>query len=202
MENPFAEKIASLNIPNYGKLSFEEQCAYHAALMLDVPVTVVMSVAGVSSATASHLAAAGQVRSGILRYPKVAAELAKLGREAFVHRYLTPIVRERLDQGLDAFNRKKRNPDLNSHGWNPRANGYCRRFDWPETSIGLHAIFTIQAVPDLEGYAWRNLKPRQDLPPIAVDQAKPQGDPERGGLGFPTSQDCFRWVKNYLDPKQ
>ena len=215
MENPFAEKLEGLDTPNHGKLSFEEQCGYYAGLMLTrarpgspdrpwtpLPCAVVAHAAGVGSATISHLLAAGHVRSGVLRYPRVAAEYAKLGHEAFVHRYLTPIIRERIDQAIDAFKRKKRNPDVNERGWNPRANGYCRRFDWPQTSIGLPAHFIIQAVPDLHGYAWRNLKPRHDLPELRIDEAPLQGDPTRNGQGYATSEDCFRWVKKYLDPKQ
>ena len=208
MENPFAKALENLDIPNYGRLSFEEQCGFHAALMLDVPPTAVATAAGVGSATISHLAAAGQVRSGQLRYPRVARELANLGREAFVHKYLTPIIRERLDQAIDAFKRKKRNPDINERGFNPRANRYCRRHDWPETTIGLPAHFVIELLHERGGYFWFNLKPQNHYPEIPLNMAKPQGNPERERdangheQGFATSEDCFRWVKNYLNPKE
>lgn len=212
MENPLADILENSNIPDYSRLSFEEQCAYYIALRpyqassggqtKRFPPAAVAAAAGVSQSTISLLGDAGKVRGGQIRYPKVAAEYAKLGHDAFVHRYLTPIIRERLAVAYDDWTRRKRNPDINSEGWNPRADRYCGRHEIPETSIGLHAIFWIQAVPDLHGYAWRNLKPRYDLPEIPVSEAPLQGDPTRGGKGYATSQDCFRAAKHRLDPKQ
>lgn len=209
MENPFAQKLADLDRPNYGKLTFEEQCGYFACLMLDVPPSAVAQVAGISQATTSLLSGAGQVRGGQLRYPKVGREYASLGREAFVHKYLTPIIRERIDQAIDAMRRRERNPDVNARGYNPRANRYAgKRYEWPQTSIDLHAVFFIDLAHDRGGYFWFDLKPRQDLPEIPLNQAVARGDPDRERdaagheQGFATSEDCFRWVKNYLDPKQ
>ena len=208
MENPFAQKLAALNRPNYGKLTFEEQCGYYACLMLDVPPAAVAVAAGISQATTSLLGGAGEVRGGQLRYPKVGRELATLGREAFVHKYLTPIIRERIDQAIDAYRRSKRNPDINERGFNPRANRYCGRHDWPKTSIGLPAHFFIDLLHERGGYFWFNLKPQNHYPEIPLNMAKPQGNPERERdangheQGFATSEDCYRWVQNYLNPKE
>lgn len=208
MENPFAKKLEALNRPNYGKLTFEEQCGYYACLMLDVPPAVVAAVAGISQATTSLLGGAGEVRGGQLRYPKVGRALADLGKDAFVHKYLTPIIRERIDQALDAYHRRARHPDVNDRGYNPRANRYCTRHEWPETSLGLPAVFVIDLAHERGGYFWFNLKPRHDLAEIPLNQAVARGDPERERdpngheQGFATSEACFRWVKNYLNPKQ
>jgi hypothetical protein len=212
MENPFAEMLKNSKIPDYGRLSFDEQCAYYVALLpykvstsneyVRFPPSVVASAAGVSQSTISLLSDAGKVRGGQLRYPKVAAEYAKLGHDAFVHKYLTPIIRERLAVALEAWKRRKRNPDLNDKGFNPRANRYVGRHDRLETSIDLPAHFYItEPIPDRGGYFWRNLKPRHDLPEIPVSQAPLEGDPARNGQGFATSQDAFRAALARLDPK-
>ena len=69
MENPFAEKLALLNRPDYGRLSFEEQCGFYAALILrldpsdatpeknrrPIPPEAVAKVAGVTRGTVSLL---------------------------------------------------------------------------------------------------------------------------------------------------
>lgn len=212
MENPLADMLEGLAIPDYGKLSFEEQCAYYIALLpykltttgetTRFPPAAVAQAAGVSQSTISLLSDAGQVRGGQLRYPRVAAEYAKLGHETFVHKYLTPIIRERLRVALDDWKRRKRNPDVNEHGYNPRANRYVGRHEWPKTSIDLQAIFYIDLAHDRGGYLWFNLKPRQDLPEIPLNQAIGQGDPACSNRGFATSEDAYRWVKAYLSPKR
>ena len=217
MENPFADILGTSTIPDYSRLSFEEQCAYYVALMpykvsstgemQRFPPAAVAAAAGVSQSTISLLGDAGQVRGGQLRYPKVAAEYAALGHEAFVHKYVTPIIRERLAVAYDAWKARKRNPDLNQRGYNPRANRYVGRHEWPKTSIGLHAIVYVDLAPERGGYFWFDLKPRQDLPEIALNQATPQGDPERERdpndheQGFATSTDAWRAARDRLDPK-
>ena len=213
MENPFAEALASLNRPDYGKLSFEEKCAYYAALMLKVPPAAVAKVAGVNQSTISLLSGAGQVRGGQLRYPKIAREYDSLGHEAFVHRYLNPLIRDRLMVAIDQIKVAERNPDVNEKGYSPRANRYLGRHDWPETSIGLHAIFRIELHPDGGGYFWRNLKPFYDQAEIEPDKVgfHPAchlwGDPSRGpehgpgAKGFATSELAYRHCKQTFDPK-
>ena len=96
-------------------------------------------------------------------------EYETLGHEAFIHRYLTPLIRDRLAVAVDEYRRRERNPDLNGKGFNPLANKYCGRHEWRETSIGMHVVFLIELIPDRSGYLWRNLKPFQGLPEIAGD---------------------------------
>jgi hypothetical protein len=201
MENPLAEMLKDLDTPNYGRLSFEEQCAYYVALMLKTPPAAVAAAAGVSQSTVSLLADAGLVRGGQVRYPRVANEYSKLGHDAFALKYLTAPIRDRLQVAYAAWKERKRNPDLNPQGFNPRADRYCRRYDWPETSIGLPAHFVIHLAPDHGGYVWRNLKPRHDLAEISLNEARVEGDPARSNRGFATSEDCFRFVRNRLNPK-
>ncbi len=204
MENPFADMLVGSKIPDYSRLSFEEQCAFYVALLpykvstsneyQRFPPAAVAAAAGVSQSTISLLSDAGKLRGGQVRYPKVAREYQTLGHEAFVHKYLTPIIRERLAAALEDWKARKRNPDINAKGYNPRADSACGRHDRPETSIDLPAVFYIQLMPDRGGYFWRNLKPRHDLPEVPVSQADCNGP-------YPTSQDAKRAALAYLDPK-
>lgn len=212
MENPFAEQLKNLKITSHRKLSFDEQCAFYAGLKLSVPHLAVSIAANVSQLTVSHLARAGSFLGGQMRYPAVAREYGTLGHEAFVHRYLTPVMRDRLAVAIDAVKRRERNPALNSKGYNPLANRYCGRHEWPETSLGLHSVFAIELCPDRCGYLWRNLKPFQGLPTVAWDDAPSNpacqlmGDPSRGpeegpnAKGFATSKDCFQHIRRRFNP--
>lgn len=215
MENPFAEALKGLDYPNHRKLSFEEQCAFFAALKCGVPQLAVAHAGNVSRFTASLLSKAGTMSGGQLRYPAVASEYATHGHEGFVHKYLTPIMRERVLAAMEDLRHRERNPPLNAKGYNPNANRHCNKvIEWPETSIGLHAVFVIELVPDLCGYLWRNLKPHQGMPTVDWSDAandprcQLQGDPSRGprtgpGVkGFPTSQACFAFVKRELWPTE
>ena len=212
MENPFAEQLKGFDNPDYGRLSFEEQCAFFGALKCQVPRLAVAKAAGVSQATVSLMLSAGELRGGKLRYAKVAREYETLGHDQFIHRYLSAPIRERLDQAIADYRRRERNPDLNAKGYNPRANAMCGRYEWRETSIGLHAIFRIELHPDGAGYFWRNLKPFYDQAEIAADQVgyhpachlwgDPSRGPERGpeAKGFATSKACFAHVKRLMNP--
>jgi hypothetical protein len=216
MENPFAEALADLGWPNHGRLPFEDQCAYYAALKCDVPPVAVANVSGLSQSVVSLLKAAGTPRGGQLRYPKVASEYAAMGHDSFVHKYLTPLIRERLMveiANLKLAEREKADGEpLNEHGYSPRADSYCRRVEWKQTSIGKHAVFRIELHPGRGGYFWRDLKPYYDRPEIPADQVNfktelvgdPARGPERGpeAKGFRTSRACYIHVKNNVfDPK-
>jgi hypothetical protein len=212
MENPFAEQLKDLPFRNTSHLTFEEQCAFFAALRLSVPPLAVAQAAKLNRVTISHLNRAGSFLGGQIRYPKVAREYEILGHENFIHKYLTPPIRDRLAVAIDAYKRRERNPDLNANGFNPLANRYCGRHEWLETSLGLHSIFRIELIPDRRGYLWRNLKPFQGLEEIVGDQvsydpaAQLNGDPSRGpergpsALGFATSKDCYSFVKRRFNP--
>ena len=107
MENPFAQSLATLNRPDYGKLSFDEQCAYYDALKCGVPPAAVAQVAGVAQSTVSLLGSAGETRGGKMRYAKLAREYDSLGHDAFVHRYLNPLIRDRLMVAIEPNHRSR-----------------------------------------------------------------------------------------------
>lgn len=212
MENPFAEKLALLNRPDYGKLSFGEQCAFYAALKCQVPPAAVAKAAGVAQSTISLLGSAGQARGGKMRYAKLAREYDSLGHDAFVHRYLNPAIRDRIMVAIDQIKHAARNPDINAAGFSPRANRYVGRHDWAATATSLNrrAVFRIELHPTLQGYFWRDLKPYSDQPetpperepfdcPIVGD---PSRGPERGpdAKGYPTSELCYRACKRLFNP--
>ena len=197
MENPFQESLKGLNRNNVRKLAFGEQCAAYAALKLQVPLEAISKTFGVSLGTLSYLGHAGEVKGDHLRYRPVAREFEALGQEAFVHKYLTAPIRERLELAIDAFKRKVRNPDINSRGYNPRADGYVGHHvlkprseyqaDIWEIDI---ALMTAGSDP---GYFYR----------IGAPHPSPQwrGNSARQGGGFVTSTDCYRFARDYLSPK-
>ena len=208
MENPFAEQLALLNRPDYGKLSFEEQCAYYAALKCKVPPAALAKAAGVAQSTISLLGSAGQERGGKMRYAKLAREYDSLGHEAFVHRYLTPVIRDRLIVEMDKLKHAARNPDINEYGFNPRANRYVDRHDWALSY--RRTVFRIELHPTRHGYFWRDLKPYSDLPEVTPERepfdcplaGDPSRGPERGpdAKGYPTSELCYRACKRLFNP--
>lgn len=212
MENPLADLVESLESAMRKSLSFEEQCAFYIALKLGVKPPAIEIASGLSRHAISQLSRAGSFLGGQIRYPKVVREYETLGHENFIHKYLTPPIRERLAQAVDAYQRRERNPDLNAKGFNPLANKYLGRHEWLETSLGLHVVFFIELVPDRAGYLWRNLKPFQGLPEIVGDAisydpaAQLNGDPSRGpergadAKGFPTSKACFEFIKRLFNP--
>ena len=207
MTNPFADIVENQIADSNVRISFDEMCSFYAALKLGVRPRVVAIASGLALSTISHLRAAGFRAGGQMRYPKVGREYRSLGHDAFIHKYATPIIRERLAVAADQFKRKQIEPKTPG-AISIRAKRRAGRHDWPETSIGLHAVFLIVWSNDPPGWFWRNLKPRQDLPEIeywdsaAVSQTPLLGDPNRDNRGFATSEDCYRHVKNYLDPKQ
>jgi hypothetical protein len=206
--NPLADILKLQTTRAHRKLSFEEQCGWYIALRLEIAPAVVSEASGLSVPTMSYLRMAGQLRSGQVRYPLVAREFEALGEEAFTKKYLTPLIRERLMGAIAVVNARKRDPDLNPQGYNPRASRYLGRHDWPETSIGMHAVFRIELHPELKGYFWRNLKPFQLELEVPEDQVNSnpacviRGDPDReaGRWGFATSEACYRAVKRRMNP--
>ena len=195
MENPFSDLVASLNSQNHKHLTFEEQCAFYAALQCGVTQAAVALAAKVSGPTISLLSNAGQVRAGQLRYPRVAREYQSLGHDAFVSKYATPWARERLDAASAQILHKKRNPD-EAKGWSPRANAYEGVHHWPDASLGP-CKFVIIPVPDRQGWFWRQLEPYAG--PLRGNPLLDDGAREPG---FANTKDCFRLCRSYFNPTQ
>jgi hypothetical protein len=216
-KNPLADLVETQICTYIQRAPFEELCAYYGALRSGVRNEVVARASNLSRPAVAQLRAAGRPRGGQLRYPKVAREYVALGHQAFVAKYVNAKIRDRLEVALKEWiaDPKRISDQKPVRGVNPRAKAYAGRHEWPETSIGLHAIFMIEWDDDANaprrkpgeriqatpGWKWRNLKPRQDLPEIPRDQAPLLGDPAREDRGFATSEDCFRWVRSDLNPK-
>ena len=95
MTNPFAEALKN-HIPSTANhMTFEEQCGYYGALKSGVPRIVVAAAANIATPTVTYLARAGELVGGQIRYRKVATEYADLGHEPFIHKYVTPALRDR-----------------------------------------------------------------------------------------------------------
>ena len=75
---------------------------------------------------ATRLQQLSDARRSRLRLPESEKprEYDSLGHDAFVHRYLNPVVRDRLMVEMDKLTHAARNPDINAAGFNPRANRY------------------------------------------------------------------------------
>jgi hypothetical protein len=199
MENPFAEALSDLKEPNYKILPFEQQCGYYAALLMDVPHSVVASVSGLKQPVVSHLSRAGRVISGRVRYPRVAREYRALGHEGFIHRYLTAKIYEDCLYGIAERKRVREAKRAQSDGIPANVMRYCRRYEWPKTELGMHVIFRIEQHAD--GFLWRNLKPFQrepEVPPEEQNRIALRGDD--ADHPFKTPIDCFRFLKEKFQP--
>jgi hypothetical protein len=199
LENPFAEALADLNMPNYKKMTFDEQCGYYAAIRSDVPLQIVAKVGGFSPSVATYLNAAGERRGGQVRYPKVARMYAALGHEAFVHTYLTARLRQECLEAIADLKRERREKARKRAGIPANVMRYCRIYRWPKTELGQPVAFRIEPAPD--GYRWRNLKPFYDQPewpPEKWPLLKADGD--ENGESFATPLDCFKYVKALYKP--
>jgi hypothetical protein len=183
MENPFADILQTQITDQRRKLPFPEACAFHVALKEGVSQPVVARASGLTQGAISHLARAGERLAGQIRYPKVAQEYAKLGREAFIHKYVTAPIRERLRVADIAVRNQPRN-SLERAGVNPRAN----------KDRGRHTIRDSSGGPDVEieiqfdrgqrpGWKWAEYDPTH--PGQLTGQWR--GDPANEERGFKSS---------------
>ena len=127
-KNPFTDVLKDYILTGTAAkkhLTFEEQCGYYGALLSGVPYLVVAAAAGIAGPTASYLARAGSRVSGQIRYPKVAAEFAALGKAAFIHRYVTPTIHARCLTELSNHEKGLLEPRLTGRARTSRAKGYA-----------------------------------------------------------------------------
>jgi hypothetical protein len=120
MASPFNHILNKQTKQHQTRLPFAELCGFYAALRDGVSPAVVARASGLDVTTAGALRRAGSFHSGQLRYPKVAREFQALGEEAFIHKYVTRALINRLDDaahGLAA-------PARPFTGVNERANRY------------------------------------------------------------------------------
>jgi hypothetical protein len=199
MENPLADLVESQTAQSNSRMPFGELCAFHAALMCGVRNRAVAKASGLSTATIAHLARAGDRHGGQLRYPRVASERQTLGDQAFVQKYITPLIRDRLQVAIDAIRR---------HDAEAKAPGAVRpnatRFRGPH------------AVGDYGGSRWEFTVRFSKEPPIgwlygvtfepgrghiAPEYVRWIGDRSRGGRGYATSTEAYTALMSKLNPK-
>jgi hypothetical protein len=208
--DPLDQALKDLGRPDYGRFTFDEQCGYYAALLKGVPPTVVAKISGMSQTVVSLLKGAGQERSGQLRYPRVAREYHAMGHEAFIHRYLTPVIRQACLEGVNDLRRaqrarvKDRVLGINEHDWSPKANRYAGRHVIPAEILGYELAYRIEPNFDRHGWFWRQLSGFQwpEAPPgQELYKTKPIGGRDGDdSKGFRTSEDCYRHVLNQFKP--
>ena len=148
-----------------------------------------------------------------MRYPKVAREYDSLGHEPFVHKYLTPLIRERLLVPSTKSVTPRAIPTSTLLGFSPRANGYVA-----VATIGRKPRSAATPYFGLNCTGRRRLflaRPEslvQDQPEIPYDRvafnpecadrrrsfARSRARPGREGL--PTSELCYRACKRLFDP--
>jgi len=93
--NPFSDALKNQVETTTNHMSFEDQCGYYGALKCGVKNNAVALAANIAQPTVSYLRAAGERRGGQIHYARVAREYAGLGHNAFIHKYVTPLIRER-----------------------------------------------------------------------------------------------------------
>ena len=165
--------------------------------MLDVPVTVVMAAAGVSSATASHLNAAGERRGGQIRYPKVRAEFDRLGLEAFSTDYLTAPLRDRLRVAAEQIREQRAEPSAAARaGVNPRANKFRGFHTLVDEGMGPALIEIAFAREAPIGWRWRVISQGNQR----FEGETWRGDPRANEQSFATSEDAYNLCRVRFAP--
>lgn len=182
-ENPLAD-IVEPRISNqrHTRVPFVELCGFYAALQLGVSRADVVFATGLSPGAIYYLSQAGHTCGGQFRYPRIAAEWARLGREAFVEKYLHAAIRDRLRVAHAAV-RQKLAPGGAPPAINPRANAYkgAHRFKLNENSIYAVDI-AYDRNPKNPGWVFRH----------RLDYGEAwRGDGMREEARFASSRDCW-----------
>lgn len=204
MENPFADIVENQIERHATRLPFDEMCAFYSALCEGVIPAVVARASGLKPQTMASLRAAGTWHAGQMRYPKVAEEYRSLGREAFIHKYVTASIRDRLRIAADQVKRKKLEPPP-AGASNPRANGYAGRQAIKDPLGGPPITVTIEfdrQTPGKPGWTWREYagwpepKPGFDGAPVL------RGDPRHQERRFASSRDCLDFCRLRFCPTE
>jgi hypothetical protein len=188
MENPFASIVENQTSLGHARLSHEELCGYFAALKEKVHPKVVAKASGLSISTVCSLRAAGTFHAGQLRYPRVAKEYEFLGRATFIHRYVTPVLIDKIRVAADQVNRAQFALMTEDGGVNPRATLYAGEHMIAERRI----LIFFDRDPEAPGWKWRDLTetPFREFPLETV-----RGDTARQERGFPTSKAAFDYCR-------
>ena len=187
MENPFADIVENQIRTFVSRLPFDELCGFYAALMDGVTNSIVAAASNLGEPTVSNLRHAGEARQGQMRYPKVAQTYRALGREAFIHKYVTPQIKDRLRVARDqVVNQRSIPKPLN--GVNPRASKYAGIRLIADPNDGMETYVEIAFDRGVKpGWKWREIPPTAD----SLVERGWRGDPQRDWRGFPTSKDAY-----------
>jgi hypothetical protein len=158
MENPFAGHLKNKLPSGKNHLSFEELCGYYGALMCGVENEAVALAADLAQPTVAYLRVAGEFRGGQLRYPKVAREYQTLGHDAFVHKYITPAIKDRCLAARHNIERGLARPRQSNFA-KRRASGLVgRHILKPRSKYDGTTAWTIEILPPSpEGYYYLSL---------------------------------------------
>ena len=154
MENPIQDLVESQITITGPRMPFFDQCGWFAALACGVHNRAVAVASGLAPPTVAFLKQAGQHYGGQTRYPKVAAEYAALGHDAFVHRCLAPKIRDRLAVAIRQIELKQLEPKTKD-AIRPSAKAYQgrRRNRCPRRL--KNGPCKIRFTPDNEFWAWK-----------------------------------------------
>ena len=186
MENPLSDLVESQMTRGNPRMPFEEQCAFHAALMCGVRNEAVAVASSLSTSAVAYLRHAGERLGGQLRYPRVARERALLGDPAFIHKYLNPKIRDRLAVAINQIKTKK---------LAPKPPGAIRRN--ATAKLGRHDLvtpdgskwaFLVKLTPEGFFYGFVLEPGRGEINP---EHIRWKGDQSRTGRGFATSRDAW-----------
>ena len=191
MENPIADLVESQIVSSNPRMPFEEQCAFHAALLCGVRNDAVAVATGLAMPTVAYLRHAGQHMGGQIRYPRVARERAQLGDQEFIHRYLNPKIRDRLAVAINQVKTKKLEPKP-ANGIRPNATRFRGRQEITALDGSKWAVL-IKFTPEgwFYGYCLEPGRGERKLEHVIW-----QG--QRDGQGFATSTDAYRIPLNLL----
>jgi hypothetical protein len=195
MENPFHDIVATQITQYSSRLPFEQQCAFYAALMEGVAHAVVAKASGLSVQTIGSLRAAGTHFAGQMRYPRVAAEWRRLGRDEFVRRYVTAEIHDRLRVANADVRAAKFKP---RQGFNPRAYRYRGPHTIKDQLTGEETRIQIdlEKNPPRPGWKWKNLE-SSNYDPF---RAEWRGDPRRQEYGFASSGEAYAFCRLRFAP--
>jgi hypothetical protein len=193
-QNPLADIVGTpISRQRNSRLSFEELCGFYAAFAWDVELGVIVRASGLDRSTAAHLRNAGQFRSGQTRYPRVAAEFARLGKADFSTKYLTAPLKDRLRVAKLEHDRAAAEPRSNRINFN--ADAYAGVHAFPNSHFGPDT--KVEIVPDRgvrPGWTWRDLSPNRETDEL-------RGDPRTEESRFAKSKAALDFCRLRFMPK-
>lgn len=191
-QNPFADILANVVVQRKHRLTFEEQCGYFGALIHKVPKPIVAEASGMQIAAVYRLANAGQPPR--YDYEKVWLEWQALQGERFIHKYVTPVIRDKLRVAGENIHLARLAPKP-FDGFNRRASKYLGSHTIIDRDIegdpGVEIEIAFDRDPLAPGWKWR----------LKGDSAW-RGDPRCEERGFAFSEHAYQFCKLRFAPTQ